>query len=64
MIIITVIRNRMAVANAEFLNRFLLMSIFVLPYCGEMYSEVMSRMMLMTASQRLTSHKDRGKIMI
>jgi lipopolysaccharide export LptBFGC system permease protein LptF len=50
----------MLMIMATLLSLFLLMSKFVLPWCEEMSSDVISRIMAMTASQRLKSHKDSG----
>jgi len=56
----TVMRNSIPVAIAAFFSRFLLISMFVFPWYGEMSSEVMSRIMDVNASHRLMSQKDRG----
>ena len=56
----TVIRNNIPIIKAAFFSRFLLINMFVFPRCGEMSSDVTSRIMAMTASHRLMSHKFSG----
>jgi len=47
--------------RATVLNRFLFITILVLPYWGERSSEVTRRIIAVTAVQRLRSEKDRGE---
>jgi len=56
----TVNVNNKPKISATVLNLFLSMRMLVLPFYSEMSSDVMSRIMAVTASQRLMSHKDKG----
>jgi hypothetical protein len=58
---ITVTRNNIPTISAAFLSLCLLINILLFPSYGEMSSEVMSKIIAVTASQRLMSQRDRGK---
>ena len=58
----TVNVNNKPKISATVLNLFLSMRMLVLPFYSEMSSDVMSRIMAVTASQRLMSHKDGGEL--
>ncbi len=50
--------------RATFLSFFFSMRRLVFPYFDDTSSEVMRRIMAVTASQRLMSQKDKGKFMV
>ena len=63
-LIATVVRKSVETVSAMFRSFFLLISRFVFPKYGEMSSDVVSRIMAVTASHRLMSQKDSGKSIV
>jgi len=63
-LIITVARNTIDTAIATLLSRFLSMGMLMRPWRDESISEVIRRIMAVTASQRVMSQNGKGKFIL